>query len=138
MRRRTPDHRTERHDGIAAPGRRDAPHDERQVERAGDPYQLDLLLAGAVAQQRVDCAADQGIHDRVVEPRGDDREAQVAREQVALERADVVHAIPPELLQSTYSATSRSKAERPCICFGALSTRMRVTPRSRRIWAPMP
>src|SRR5205823_2670985 len=38
----------------------------------------------------------------------------------------------------TYPSISRPKAEMPCICFGADSTRMRRTPRSLRIWAPTP
>gem|GEM_PF-4073044 len=41
-------------------------------------------------------------------------------------------------LPCKYSTTSRSKPEMPCIALGALMTRILRTPRSARIWAPIP
>ena len=151
MRRRTLDHRAERNDRIVAAWLRQLARDERQVERTGRAHDLDLLVARAVALEHVDRAAHQLIDDEVIEARAianavAKRSVRVRSEQVALEgvRDSVVACRVPEqqrrsaTFSLTYSTTSRSNPDRPCICFGADSTRIRCTPRSRRICAPMP
>ena len=45
-----------------------------------------------MTQQGVDSAAYEMVDDCIVEPRRQDRDAQVAGQQVPLQRADVVHA----------------------------------------------
>jgi hypothetical protein len=60
-------------------------------EGTRDPHQLDLLLGGAVALQRVDRTADETVDDVVVETRGHDRETQVARKVIAFNRPDGGH-----------------------------------------------
>jgi len=89
VRRGAADHGAEGHDRVVAFARGDAPDDEWQVERARHADDLDLLLAGTVAQQRVDCAADQRVDDQVVEARRDDRETKIARDEVAVQGASI-------------------------------------------------
>jgi hypothetical protein len=80
--------------GVKATARRRAPRNKRQVKCAGYADELNLFFACAVPEQRIDCAAHQVLDDAVVEPRRDQRKAQVARQQIALGDFDVVHSDP--------------------------------------------
>ncbi len=135
------DHGAERDHGVVAAGCGDAPHHGRQVVGARHADQLEAGLQRAARDQRLHRAGDEALDDVFVEARRDERYAQVADPQVALDNANRVHAASISgagALTPRNSVTSRPNAEMPCSWRGADSTRMRLTPRSRRICAPMP
>src|SRR5262245_19049569 len=150
--RRPPDHGTERNHRIVAARREELLDRQGHFERTRDTDQFDLLFGGAVAPEGLNRSADQALDNEFIEARGDDREAQVARQVIAFHGANGVHECPlrrarqyngcacrsPQVSLSTYSVISRSNAEMAAIWRGALKTRIRVTPRSCRICAPMP
>ena len=72
----------------------EAPRDERELPRAGDADERDVLSRRAVAHERVERALDEAVDDEVVEAARDDREARALRDdEVAFDDA-CRHRIP--------------------------------------------
>ena len=152
MRRLAADHGAERDQRLVAARQREFARDHGHVEGARNAHDLDLLVRRPMALERIQRAPQQRLDHEIVEPRDHQGEAQIAHEELAFDYSSMARSTlvlslaaraqynrarahsPP----STYSVISRSKAESPCSCFGALSTRMRFSPRSLSICAPMP
>jgi hypothetical protein len=106
----------------------------------------------AVALQRIESAAQQRFDHEIVEARRDHDESQIASQQFSLNylRLIIGHRSFLKLRLASSISLRRSFAaidvarhfqiegREPCSCFGALNTRMRFSPRSLRICAPMP
>ena len=141
VRRAATNYAAQRNDAVRATRSSDLVHRNRHLERAGDFDDIDVRVRGAVLPEAMQRSLEQRIHDKVVEPRRDDRESCIAYHQVAFGRFYFVHdgslRMPGNQL-STYSVISRSKPEIAYMCLGADNTRIFDNPRSRRIWAPTP
>ena len=63
--------------------------------------------------QRLDRPADQALDDELVEARGDDREAQIARQVIAFQGANGVHGSVVEKVRQ-YSGVCTAALRRRC------------------------
>src|SRR5512141_2732980 len=74
VRRLAPDHGAEADHRRVPAARRQAPRDERQLERAGNPREVDVLIGGALGTEALERARHELADDDLVEPGRDDGE----------------------------------------------------------------
>src|SRR5262249_59200069 len=79
------DDRAEADHRVVAPALGEPAGDERDLERARHPGDVDVLLLNAVSDEPIQRALVQLRRDEVVEPRHDDAKAQPAPHQLSLE-----------------------------------------------------
>ncbi len=113
----------------------------RNIKGTRNTSHHNVIGRRAMLLERLDGSFEQSINDKGIEARRHDRKAQIASLKIAFDHFNASHALSVSIVDVQllmYSTTSRSNPESPSICFGAESTRIRVTPKSRSICAPMP
>src|SRR6202035_3243332 len=85
MRCLTADHRAERNERLVAMRHCQLARHDGNVEGPGYAHDFDLLLNHTVPFQGIERTAQQRLDHKIVEPRGDEREAQITGQQFSLD-----------------------------------------------------
>ena len=160
MRGLPPDDRAEGDHRLDALGTREVPGGKRELERSRHPHHG--RVPHPVPVEHPERALEQPVHEAGVEAGGHDADSRSGDFVFSFDDVVGGHARrapfrsvafpsprrsgpirvaasrPGPAQLSMYSTTSSPNPDRPWIRFGALSTRIRRTPRSSRIRAPTP